>query len=605
MNQPDHTLLSRLAYWAETRPNDLAYAFLENAKIVDSLSYGQLQHRVAKISHHLKGCSRPGDRVLLLLDPGLDYVAAFLGCLQAKRIAVTAYAPGVAKNSERLRAMLSDALPSVALIARDDLSKAQQLIEGTGADTRLACMDEANACSAETSPPASLHASDIAFLQYTSGSTSQPKGVMVSHGNIWHNSTSIYRVFRHTPGSRVVSWLPPYHDMGLIGGILQSLFGGFHTYLMSPVEFLKRPYRWLQAISTYGGTSAGGPNFAYQYCVDKILPEHMEGVDLSTWSVAFNGAEAISAFTLDQFAEKFGQWGFDRKNFLACYGLAEATLMATGGRVGEGVVTQRYDADDLTINRATPSADPKARVLAGCGHGVPDQQLRIVDPESRRVCDPGEVGEVCISGPSVALGYWHRPDETAATFKLRLEDDDEHRYLRTGDLGFLQAGELFVSGRSKDLIIVKGANYHPADIERVLHARRLVGGLFGVVAFSLSIDEEERLALAQEVDGKRYEQDRLEQLIRATRSTVVDAFKLSPHAIFLVRAGSLPRTSSGKIQRQQCRNQLSGWLSALTKSTRSAMHASSGLAHHVVATAVTGQPVHYATSVVPAEHVNS
>ncbi len=577
MTRPVRHLVDSLVHWSELRPDHRAYAFLGSGEVQQAWTFRELMDHVSSIAARLVDASRQGQRVLLLLEPGLDYVAAFLACLAARRVAVTAYAPSGDSGAEdarhaRLAAIVADATPAVVLHASTHAYSVRALMTRTACHALCLPMDEARIHGAlPVFALDDIAAGDLALLQYTSGSTSDPKGVMVSHGNLLHNSASIHQRFGHGPDSRVVSWLPLYHDMGLVGGMLQSLFGGFTSYLMSPTEFLQRPHRWLEAISMFKGTSAGGPNFGFQYCVDRIRPHHMEGWDLGSWAVAFNGAEVISSRTLAQFSDKFSPLGFRPSSFLPCYGLAEATLMACGRAAAQGALTRAFDPEAIKHDRAVPCDDPLARQLVSCGEVIDAQRLRIISTRTGRPCGQGEIGEICLSGPSVAQGYWRKPVDSEVVFGVQMPQEPGVRYMRTGDLGFIHEGELFVSGRTKDLIVIKGQNHHPSDIEHVLHDRQLVGGMFGVAAFSVAVAEEERLALAIEVNGKQRDPARLAELAALVREELMKAFKLSPYAVVFVRSGTLPRTSSGKIQRQRCKDGFGSWL-------RSQSEAESGVA---------------------------
>ena len=411
-----------------------------------------------------------------------------------------------------------------------------------------------------------VHGDTLAFLQYTSGSTGTPKGVVLSHANLVHNSALIACSFEHTRAATGVFWLPSYHDMGLIGGILQPLYVGRPNVLMSPMSFLTRPYRWLAAISRFRGTTSGGPNFAYDLCVRKITPEQRKTLDLSSWRVAFNGAEPVRAETLDAFAEAFAPCGFHREAFYPCYGLAEATLIVAGGFVHKPPVVNTFDAAGLArgeVLEAEPD-DEGVRALVGCGENLPDQQIVIVDPETLTPSPPGQIGEIWVQGPSVAQGYWRQPEATESTFRARLNcgagvpparasetPAPQAPFLRTGDLGFLQDGELFVAGRLKDLIIVHGVNYYPQDIERTVQQShpRLRSDCGG--AFTVERDGREQLVVVQEVE--RHKQSDFREVFDAIRRDVAGEHELSLDAIVLIKAGSVPKTSSGKIQRHACR----------------------------------------------------
>ncbi|RPH57856.1 fatty acyl-AMP ligase, partial [bacterium] len=431
---------------AQQDPHKCAYTFLtDGEKEGERLTYAELDLRARALGAWLQRMDAAGERVLLLYNPGLEFVAAFLGCLYAGTTAVPAYPPRSARMLPRLRAIAADARPTVALTSSDLLAGVETLAGRLPelAGVRWVATDalDAPALAREWREP-EVDGGTLAFLQYTSGSTALPKGVKVSHGNLLHNEGLIEAAFDQSEESVIVGWLPLYHDMGLIGNVLQPLYVGARCILMSPVAFLQRPARWLRAISHYRATTSGGPNFAYDLCVRKVPPAERYGLDLSSWKVAFNGAEPVRAETLDRFTEAFASCGFRREAFYPCYGLAEATLFVTGGTVGVPPAVEAFRTADLERDRAVPvnALDPAGRRLVGCGTSWAGQQVAVVDPETGRGLPSDRVGEVWIAGPSVAGGYWNRPEETERTFGARLEDGSGP-FLRTGDLGFLRDGE--------------------------------------------------------------------------------------------------------------------------------------------------------------------
>jgi acyl-CoA synthetase (AMP-forming)/AMP-acid ligase II len=397
----------------------------------------------------------------------------------------------------------------------------------------------------------------VAFLQYTSGSTSSPRGVAVTHGNMLHNSELIARGFESDSRSMGISWLPPYHDMGLIGGVVKPLFVGFPVVILSPYAFLQQPFRWLRTITKVRATVTGGPNFAYDLCIRKVTREQRETLDLSSWKVAFNGAEPIHPETMERFSAIFSSRGFNPKAFYPCYGLAESTLYVTGGKALAGPKYVHVDKSKLEQGRAVAAKpdDEDAKVLVGCGHASANQKVVIVDPQSKRRCPDGRVGEIWISGPSVTAGYWNRPQESAKVFCARLADTKEGPFLRTGDLGFLQQGELFVTGRIKDLIIINGRNLYPQDVE--ITAQTSHPGLqpFGGAAFSVEHSGQERLVIAQEVQ-REFLRSNSADMLAAIRQAVARDYDVQAYAVALLKPGQVPRTSSGKVRRSLCRASL-------------------------------------------------
>ena len=355
---------------------------------------------------------------------------------------------------------------------------------------------------------------------------SRPKGVMVSHRNLLHNQQLIQQAMQHTEKTIFVGWLPLFHDMGLIGNMLQPLYLGIPCILMSPVAFLQSPVRWLQAISRYKATTSGGPNFAYDLCVSKITPTQRATLDLSSWEVAFNGAEPVRAETLERFSATFSQCGFRASAFYPCYGMAETTLIVSGGRVRVPPVIQTVEKQALEQNRVVQADGANdadwTRTVVGCGQTLLDQQIVIVHPENLSKCLPNQVGEIWVSGSSVAQGYWRRPEETEYTFGAYVANTGEGLFLRTGDLGFLVNGELFVTGRLKDLIIIRGRNHYPQDIELTVEKSHPVLRPNSGAAFTVEIEGEERLAIAQEVERRYLRTLDVDEVAFAIRQTVVE-----------------------------------------------------------------------------------
>ncbi|RYZ37868.1 MAG: non-ribosomal peptide synthetase, partial [Myxococcaceae bacterium] len=553
------SLVELLRQAAEARADQRLYTFLgETGEDETTLTYAALDVRARQIGAALQQRVAPGARALLLYPPGPEYIAGFFGCLYAGLVAVPAYPPDptrLERTVPRLRAIIEDARAEVVLTTDFIASMGEFLFEQAPELRALHWMatDALPAEAAGAWRPPAVETGSLAFLQYTSGSTGAPKGVRLSHGNLLHNLESISRAFQTRPDSTGVIWLPPYHDMGLIGGILEPLYQGFHTALMSPLTFLRQPLRWLEAVSRFGGTISGGPNFAFDLCVRKIAPELRGTLDLSRWEVAFCGAEPIRAETLDRFAEAFAPSGFRREAFYPCYGLAEGTLIVSGGAKGAVPVLRSLETAALEQHRAIPATEgtPGARTFVGSGGSLPDQEIVIVDPETRSRLESGAVGEIWVAGPSIAQGYWERPEETAQTFGARLAEDDARTFLRTGDLGVLLDGELFVTGRRKDLIILRGRNHYPQDLEHTVEQTHPALRPGCGAAFAVDVDGEERLVVAQEVDARKHGD--LDALLGQLRQRLAERHEVRPHALVLLEAGALPKTSSGKVQRRASR----------------------------------------------------
>jgi acyl-CoA synthetase (AMP-forming)/AMP-acid ligase II len=559
-------LIDVLAEHRRNQPNALAYTFVVDSENVGSqITYGALDRRARAIGATLQQLGAAGDRVMLLYPSGLEYIAAYLGCLYAGSVAVPMFPPHRKRSGERLQTVVADAQATFALTTDDLLLQAaawQRHTPELKALHWLATETIDEAMEAAWEAPV-LNPETIAFLQYTSGSTSAPKGVMVSHGNLMHNEQILQQACEHSAETVCVSWLPLYHDMGLIGNVLQTLYVGGHGVLMTPAAFLQRPVLWLQAISAFQAHTSGGPNFAYDLCVQKVTAEQRSALDLSSWSLAFSGAEPIRAETLHRFAEAFAPCGFRRETFYPAYGLAEATLLVTGGRKAARPIVQAVQKTALAQHRVVPCRpdDTGAQHLVGCGQAQWEQQLRIVDPVTCQLCAPGQVGEVWVTGPSVAQGYWNNPVATAQTFQARVvdadADADKSPFLRTGDLGCLRHGELFVTGRIKDVMIVRGNNHYPQDIEKTMEQSHSALRPGCGAAFSVEVEGEEHLVVVQELERSYRSalaaKGDLREVTTAIRQAITAGHGLQVHTILLLRADSVPKTTSGKIQRQACK----------------------------------------------------
>ncbi len=553
---PATTVSERLRYRAEHQQDKRAFTFLVDGENEQAhLTYGQLDKQARAIAVRLRELGMEGERALLLFPPGLEFITAFFGCLYAGTIAVPAYPPKRNRNMGRIQAIAEDAQAKIALTVGRDLEKTMGMLDDAPKLKELTWLatDTLDNSQADQWQFPNIDSESLAFLQYTSGSTGTPKGVMLTHGNLMHNSALISYSFETTRSGRGVFWLPMYHDMGLIGGILQPMYIGTPNILMSPMSFLQKPYRWLRAISKSGAAISGGPNFAYDLCVRKITAEQKAKLDLSHWHLAFNGAEPVRAETIDRFCEAFEPCGFRREAFYPCYGMAEATLIFTGGLRDQLPIVRTIDNEALGNDQAI-DADPDSahsRELVSSGNCLPDQELLIVDPKSKHRLSDGTIGEIWAAGPSVAHGYFNRPEVTVETFQAKLSNG-AGPYLRTGDLGFVRDNELFVTGRLKDMIIVRGANRYPQDIEATVasaHPRILLGG---VAAFVTEIDGNERLVVVAE--ASRDSKQSWESVTNAIRREVSDEHELPVDAIALIRRGTMRKTSSGKIQRHACRD---------------------------------------------------
>jgi acyl-CoA synthetase (AMP-forming)/AMP-acid ligase II len=542
-------------------PDKPAFVFLSDRETVEAeLSFSCLRRRAVTIAHELltRG-GREGDRALLAFPPGLDFFAGFFGCLQARIIGVPILPPRRHGRQDSSANILADCTArfvltssKFALAIRDDI-----LARCSRENLEFVVVDETHTLGSGDIPPLPRPSrGDLAFLQYTSGSTSTPKGVMVSHGNLLENLEMIRRAFGNGEDSTFVSWAPLHHDMGLILNALQALYVGATCILMSPVSFLQRPLVWLRAISSHRAEVAGGPNFAFDLCVSRFRPELMEGIDLSSWKVAFNGAEPVRADTLRRFAATFAGYGFDSGAIYPCYGMAEATLLISGGTRGSGARIQhvsRAAMQELRVEAALDAAD--AHPLVGCGRVLADERLAIVEPEKLHRLPTGQVGEIWVRGPHVAQGYWQNEAATVETFAAEIADEPGHAWLRTGDLGFTDStGEVFVTGRIKDVIIVRGVNHYPQDIEHTIQMCDAALRPGYGAAFTVEDDHgRQKLVVVQEVERSHRQKIEAEEIIGNIREAVSEEHELSVHEVALVAPGTIPKTTSGKIQRRLTR----------------------------------------------------
>ncbi len=546
------TLIDLLRHRGLNEPTLEAYRFLADAEdATSSITYGELDLRARAIAAFLQSKGLEQERALLLYPAGLDFIAAFFGCLYAGTIAVPASLPQTKRGLARLRTIAEDAQAACVLTTGEFLSKIEREVWAN----RVVCVASEAIDSAEAAgwrePMIDGHS--LAYLQYTSGSTSTPKGVMVTHANVLENSAYIQHGFEHGPESVSLSWLPHFHDMGLVDGIIQPLYSGFLGLLMSPATLLQNPARWLQAITRYRVTHSGGPNFAYDLCVRRVDEAQRALLDLSSWQVAYNGAEPVRHETLERFASAFSPCGFRRQAFYPAYGLAEATLKVTGRRRGEGPVYRTLRKSALAEHRVVPGdfGEAESRTLVGCGRAALGTEVMIVNPESSLRCGPEEVGEIWVSGPGVAAGYWNRSEETERVFQARVAQSAGSDFLRTGDLGFVAEGELFITGRLKDLIIIRGRNHYPQDVELAMQSCHAALKPDGGAAFSVEAANEEQLVVVHEIESRGATE--AAEIIAAIRAVIAEEFELQPAAVVLIRSGTLPRTSSGKVQRGACR----------------------------------------------------
>lgn len=551
------SLVTLLAHRAETQPDDRAYLFLSDRGTEEAaLTFFQLHDAAQALAARLTKIAKPGDRAILVFPPGLEFLVAFFGCLIARVIAVPMMVPRRQSARDSSAGIMANCEPAVALTSpafaiRNDLQarfKSEQ-IQWLSVD-----LTQTGRGAADLPQP---QPEDIAFLQYTSGSTSDPKGVAVSHANLLANLEMIRLALGNTRQSTYVNWVPLYHDMGLILNALEALYVGALCVLMAPNAFMQRPLNWLRAIHHYRAEVGCSPNFGFDLCVSRYRADQMEGVDLSSWKVALNGAEPVHSETIKRFNETFADHGFNPNAAFPAYGMAEATLLIAGGSRGADHVTRAVSRSGLQAHAVrAPLDETDVQTLVGCGRALAGERIAIVDPDRCRRLPPDQAGEIWVNGPNVARAYWRNTDASMINLNAQIADEDKQaKWLRTGDLGFLdEASELFITGRIKDLVIIRGINHYPQDIEHTVQALHPALRQNCGAVFSVPDDQgDESLVIVQEIE--RTERNRIDavEMTGLIREGVTDQHELFARHIVLIRQGSLPKTTSGKIQRSLTR----------------------------------------------------
>jgi acyl-CoA synthetase (AMP-forming)/AMP-acid ligase II len=541
---------------AAEQPDDRAYIFLSEKGTEEAqLTFAELHRRAAIVALHLARRLRKGDRALLMFPAGLDFIVAFFGCLVAGVIAVPIMPPRRTSTRDSSESIIADCGAHVLLTTSSLVENRLDIVARLRhIDLEWIAVDTlAPGPSEDAGGPLPLTREDLAFLQYTSGSTSAPKGVIVTHGNLLENLEMIRIAFGNTRRSTYVAWVPFYHDMGLVLNVLESFYLGALYVVLSPTSFVQRPLIWLRAISHYRAEVSSAPNFAFDLCVSRFRAEQMEGVDLSCWKVAFNAAEPVRAATIEQFAAKFAPYGFDPGTMYPGYGMAEATLLISGGCPGEDIVTRGVSREALQRGSiVAPKNSTDAQTVVGCGRALVGEEIAIVDPESRQRRPADAIGEIWVRGANVTGGYWQNPEATAETFAATIAGEGGSHWLRTGDLGFLDgAGEIYITGRIKDMIIIYGNNHYPQDIEATMQSAHPALRPNCGVAFSY-VDHRgiEKLVLVQEVERTQRHQISTDEIEKRIREAISNEHEIAVHEIVLIRPGSIPKTTSGKIQRR-------------------------------------------------------
>jgi len=567
VNHPVSNIVDALRWCVAQKPDATAFTFLiDGESKTETLSYAELDAQARNIAAMIRLRVPLATRVLILQEPGIDFVVSLYACFYAGVAAIPAPPPAArihSRSARRFARLVQDAVPDVILTHPDLVAKMQWFAHSQAGLSNLAWVstDRQSDPDSKMSELPPIQMTDLALIQYTSGSTGDPKGVAVSHGNLAADLAAIARKFGLSESSVVVNWLPPFHDMGLIGGIIEAVWAGYHVVLMDPRHFLQRPLRWLHAIDRFGGNVSGGANFAYELCVNAVKSLPVADLDLSKWRLAYSGAEPVRPATLRRFTETFAINGFQRSAFYPCYGLAEATLMAAGpDSEAERPRLLQVSAEALMHGRVAPvtirheqTAQTSIRELVSSGSACQDTKIIIVDPASEQVVADGQVGEIWLSGSIVTHGYWEMSSRSVVSNMRLLAGDQQARFLATGDMGFLLNDELYVTGRIKDLIIIRGKNHTPSDIEEVVGTSHPALLPDGSAAFSTDIEEDERLIIACEVRREACRSANHTGIMSEIRRQVSENSGILCHDIVLLKPGTLPRTTSGKLQRHACR----------------------------------------------------
>ncbi len=556
------TLVHLLMDRATSHKNKTAYIFIPDDELSkeEKITYRELHDKAVNLAVELQQQNIVSERILLMYPPGLEFIIAFFGCLYAGAIPVPAYQPKLNRSVLRLQTIASDTGAKAALTTKHIIKNLHHKLDHVPDLKKIPWLasDTIAGHNPEKWLKPDLKPDNIAFLQYTSGSTSDPRGVIVSHYNVLYNQEMIKTGFGHSQDTIFAGWLPLFHDMGLILNIIHPLYLGILSVIMPPASFVRKPVKWLQAISKYKATSSGGPDFSYELCIQKVTEEEKKDLDLSSWTLAFNGAEPIHNETLEKFYHKFKSCGFKKEALYPCYGMAETTLFTSGGDKHSIPIIYKADTDILQKNKAVPagSSSRKSTYIIGCGTTWLAQKIRIIDPATLTQSPENWIGEIWIHGPNVTLGYWNKPVQTQETFQAYTKDSKEGPYLRTGDLGFLsEDGELFITGRIKDLIVINGKNHYPQDIEITVEKSSSDLVSHGSAAFHIQENKSEKLVVVSEVKRTSIRNINIKETARKIYKAVTEYHDIPASHVVFIKPASLPKTSSGKIQRNLCKTE--------------------------------------------------
>ncbi|MDF2988062.1 MAG: hypothetical protein K0R50_3572, partial [Eubacterium sp.] len=559
-----NTFVNVLRYRALENPDGRAYTFLNNNE-KEFITYGLLDKKARMTAACLQDYGAYCQPVLLLFQPGIEYICSFFGCLYAGAYAVPSYLPKLNRTDDRLMSIVRDTGTKFALVDKSVLKSEAKIIKNTPdlAGVKWISQEQLEKYDYSEWNKTTVEKTHIAFLQYTSGSTKRPRGVMVSHSNLLHNSEAIRQNFGQSEKSKAVIWLPPYHDMGLIGGIIQPMYSGFEAVLMSPFSFIENPLRWLEAITEYKSTVSGGPDFAYELCTRKISEEQKQSLSLESWEIAFNGSEPIKYQSMLNFYNKFKDCGFRWEAFHPCYGLAEATLLVSGKGIEQVPYICDFEKNDVEAGYVKEAANNENSIkLVSSGTKNKEDKILIINPET--VCEQeGKIGEVWIKGPGIASGYWKNEDETSKVFNAFVKNTGEGPFMRTGDLGFFIGNQLFINGRIKDLIIIRGKNHYPQDIEATVEQNLSVLRSGSSAAFIIEKDLENKLVVVAEIERSSRNMDTA-PIVETIRKLVSENHGISVYSVIILKPHGMPKTSSGKVQRSLCKKMyLEGSLDAV------------------------------------------
>ncbi len=549
-----HSLVDIVKLHAKEKPDVVAYTYLVDGEDQEiRLTFGELDRQARNFAAALQKVSQPGDRALLLYPSGLEFVVAFIGCRYAGIIAAPTTVPHLKRSTPRLKLMMEDADAKIACTTRNVFDKIQAVLADDDEFKKVHWMinEDIPDNIFDTWQEPEIRPDDIAFLQYTSGSTSTPKGVMISNFNLIRSLEDNVIGSHFDDTSSMVSWLPIFHDMGLISGLLVPLYTGTPCYIMSPVSFLEKPFRWFRAIAKYKGTHTIAPNFAYEMCTKKISEEEKLSLDLSNFRYAGNAAEPVRLQTMKDFGAAFESCGFKYNAFVPSYGLAEATVKVSSKKVGQPPSYCVLDVNEIENNKLVFLAenDPNGYINVSCGQSAVDADIQIVNPKTGALSAADEIGEIWIKSDTVAQGYWHNPKATDETFNARISNYAGGPFLRTGDMGFIYKDELYIAGRIKDMIIIQGHNYYPQDIELTVEKCHPAVRPSCGAAFALDDGTQEHLVVVQEIKKEFRKSDNLQEVANAIRMAVAKSHGLRASAVILIKPSTIEKTTSGKIQR--------------------------------------------------------